>query len=372
MPLSPADDLLAHQTPETFDYVFTSDRNFYDRYYFNMHASSDELFLVTGMGQYPNLGVTDAFVSISHADTLYVVRASRELGSDRLDTTVGPFGIQVIRGLQSLRLKLDENEWGVAFDLTFEGAVRAIEEPRQTTRQFSRVTMDSSRFAQVGRYTGTLSVGGQTYPVTPDSWHGVRDHSWGIRPVGEGVPPGIGVKVQRSHGFFHNWIPAQFDDFMLKVFFEEDENGKRMIEESKKVYNLGIDKEDELMGTPRHEFTYKSGTREIEKAVIRFAHPSGREISMTHTPLRTVYLAAGSGYLPSGDWGHGMYQGALKVEGLTWDLSDPAMRKQISLLNETLCRFELSTGEVGYGMHENLCIGVYKPNGFHTPEAVAP
>jgi hypothetical protein len=372
MPLSPADDLLIHQTPETIDRVFTSDRNFYDRYYFNMHASSDEIFLVTGMGQYPNLGVTDAFVSISHRDTLYVVRASRELGSDRLDTTVGPFGIEVVKGLETLRLRLDENEWGVSFDLTFDGAVRAIEEPRQTQRQFSRVTMDSSRFAQIGRYTGTLTVGGETYSVTPDRWKGVRDHSWGIRPIGEPVPPGIGVKVQRSHGFFHNWIPMQFDDFMLKVFFEEDADGKRFIEESKKIYNLEIDKEDELMGTPRHEFTYRSGTRELEKAVIRFAHPSGREISVTHTPLRTVYLAAGSGYLPSGDWGHGMYQGELKVEGLTWDVSDPAVRKQISLLNETLCRFDLSTGEVGYGMHENLCIGIYKPYGFDTPESVAP
>jgi hypothetical protein len=372
MPLSPADDLLAHQTAETFDYVFTSDRHFYDRYYFNMHASSDELFLVAGMGQYPNLGVTDAFVSISHGDTLYVVRASRELGSDRLDTTVGPFRVEVVKGLETLRLTLDENEWGVAFDLTFDGAVRAIEEPRQTQRQFSRITMDSSRFAQIGRYTGTLTVAGQTYTVTPDRWKGVRDHSWGIRPVGESVPPGIGVKVQRSHGFFHNWMPMQFDDFMIKVFFEEDADGKRFIEESKKVYNLGIDKEDELMGTPRHEFTYRSGTRELEKAVIRFAHPSGREISVTNTPLRTVYLAAGSGYLPSADWGHGMYQGELKVEGLTWDVSDPAVRKQISLLNETLCRFDLSTGEVGYGMHENLCIGVYKPYGFETPESVAP
>ncbi len=45
MSLTPLDDLLAHQTTETFDRVFTSDRNFYDRYYFNMHSSSDELFL---------------------------------------------------------------------------------------------------------------------------------------------------------------------------------------------------------------------------------------------------------------------------------------------------------------------------------------
>ena len=33
--LTAADDYLIHQTPYTFDTVFTSDRNFYDRYFFN-------------------------------------------------------------------------------------------------------------------------------------------------------------------------------------------------------------------------------------------------------------------------------------------------------------------------------------------------
>ncbi len=46
MPISPMDEYLAHQTTDTFDYVFTSDRNFYDRYYFNCHPSNGELFLV--------------------------------------------------------------------------------------------------------------------------------------------------------------------------------------------------------------------------------------------------------------------------------------------------------------------------------------
>ena len=372
MPLGPLDDLLAHQTPETFDHVFTSDRNFYDRYYFNLHASSDALFLVCGMGQYPNLGVTDAFVSVSHGETQYVVRASRELGTNRLDTTVGPFRVEVLEGLRRLRLALDENEWGVAFDLVFEGSMAAQEEPRHHMRQLSRVTMDTSRFAQVGCYRGSLEVAGRRYAVTPDRWKGTRDHSWGIRPVGEPEPPGIRVTAQRSHGFFHNWIPMQFEDFMIKVFFEEDADGKRLIEEAVKVHNLGIDKEPEILGTPRHAFTYKSGTRELEKAVIRFAHPSGQELSVASVPLRTVYLAAGSGYLPAPDWGHGTYRGPLAVEGLTYDIGDPAVRKQYSLLNETLCRFELSTGEIGWGMHENMCLGIYRPYGFDAPDAVAP
>jgi hypothetical protein len=327
--------------------------------------------MVAGMGQYPNLGVADAFVCISHGDTQYVVRASRELGSNRLDTQVGPFRIEVLEGLQKLRLVLEPNEWGVSFDLAFEGQVPAQEEPKQIQKQFVRTTMETSRFAQVGRYSGTLTVAGQSYDVTPERWMGARDRSWGVRPVGEAQAPGIAVKMERSHGFFHNWLPMQFDDYLLKVFFDEDAEGHRMIEESVKIYNHGIDKPNEQMGTPRYEFSFIPGTREISKAVIRLAHSSGQDLTVTTTPLRTVYLMAGSGYIPTPEWTHGMYQGELKVEGLSYDMSTPEKRKPFAILNETLSRFELSTGEVGYGMHENLIVGVHKPSGFNEPGSVA-
>ena len=120
MPIGPMDEYLAHQTTETFDYVQTSDRNFYDRYYFNMHDSTGDFFMVAGMGQYLNLGVLDAFVAISVGTKQYVVRASRALGHDRLDTQVGPFRFEVLEGLQSLRLQCDKNEWGLHFDLRFD------------------------------------------------------------------------------------------------------------------------------------------------------------------------------------------------------------------------------------------------------------
>ena len=66
--LSPLDDLPIHQIAEPVRHVGTSDRNFYDRYYFNCHPCNDELFLIAGMGQYPNLSVTDAFAVVLHAD----------------------------------------------------------------------------------------------------------------------------------------------------------------------------------------------------------------------------------------------------------------------------------------------------------------
>jgi hypothetical protein len=61
--LSSMDDYPLHQIAEPIRFVGTSDRNFYDRYYFNLHASSDDLFMVMGLRQYPNLAVQDAFAS---------------------------------------------------------------------------------------------------------------------------------------------------------------------------------------------------------------------------------------------------------------------------------------------------------------------
>ncbi len=374
MSLSPMDEFMAHQTCETFDHVFTSDRNFYDRYYFNLHPSSDELFLIMGMGQYPNLGTMDAFVSVSHGDHLYVVRASRELGSNRLDTTVGPFGVELLEGLKKIRVWCEPNEWGLTFDLSFDGTVPAVEEPRTFQRQdHGRVTMDTSRYSQVGNWSGSLEVAGQSYDVTPDRWKGVRDHSWGVRSVGEPEAPGIRIKTaMQGFGFYHVWAPLQLEDYQLKLFAEEDMHGNRTVEESVKIHSFANGGAIEQMGRPEFKFHYKSGTRELESAVIEVEDPAGKLITIQATPLRTVYLAAGSGYIPRPDWVHGMYQGELKVEGLSFDMSTPQARAENGPLYETLSRFELSTGEVSYGLLENLVVGIYHPDGFDDAAAVAP
>jgi hypothetical protein len=98
MTLSPLDDFPVHQVALPIRHPATSDRNFYDRHDFNCHSGTDELMLIIGLGQYPNLGVTDAFALARHDTTNRVVRASRELGADRTDTTVGPFPRRSDRG----------------------------------------------------------------------------------------------------------------------------------------------------------------------------------------------------------------------------------------------------------------------------------
>ncbi|MGH8595619.1 MAG: hypothetical protein ACREXT_03050, partial [Gammaproteobacteria bacterium] len=64
--LGPADDYLIHQTHEPLRLVQTSDRRFYDRYFFTGHRCDDQLFFMLGMGCYPNLGVIDAFASVAY------------------------------------------------------------------------------------------------------------------------------------------------------------------------------------------------------------------------------------------------------------------------------------------------------------------
>ena len=146
-----------------------------------MHGSDDSLFMVFGMGQYPNLGVTDAFVTVAHGDHQVTVRGSRELGSDRMNTTVGPLRVEVIEGLRKLRMTCGPNEWGLSLDVTFTATTEALAEPKSITYVGRRQTQDTYRLAHVGSYEGWLQVDGTRYEVTPDRWLGACDHSWGVR-----------------------------------------------------------------------------------------------------------------------------------------------------------------------------------------------
>src|SRR5262249_52181216 len=151
--------------------------------------------------------------------------------------------------------------------------------------------------------------------------------------------------------------PLQFEDFMIKVMIGEDAYGHRHTEEAVLVWNSDRAQPDEPLGRPELDVTWIEGTREMERARLTFA--AAPERTATIPPLRTVYLSAGSGYSYDGEWGHGVYQGPLVVQGLVQPIGDPPARRDLSGLNDTLCRFELDGGEVGYGLHENMVLGAH-------------
>ena len=59
MVLTKGDDFPIHQTSEPIAYAGT-DRNFYDRYFFNGYAYEGDLFFAAAMGIYPHLNIADA------------------------------------------------------------------------------------------------------------------------------------------------------------------------------------------------------------------------------------------------------------------------------------------------------------------------
>ncbi|MFC4587884.1 hypothetical protein [Sphaerisporangium corydalis] len=350
MTLSPLDDFPIHQTSQVMRHVATSDRNFYDRYYFNCHAGSDELMLIIGVGQYPNLGVTDAFACVRTPGLHRVVRASRELGNDRMDTTVGPFRVEVIEGLKRLRVVLSDNEHGLSFDLTWEGTIPATLEPRHFIRWQERVMFDSTRMAQTGRWTGHIMVGDERIEVTPDRWQGTRDRSWGIRPVGEAEPPGIQAK--NAGTFYWLYAPMQFDDHAILCIVQEDEKGRRVLEEAVRVWPSG---EEEYLGRPEYRPEYAPGTRDVTSATITLAPPGGKPFDVHCTPILPVHLMVGTGYGLEPGWKHGMYQGPEPVvQGVTYTF--PQDQGGMWGMVDAVGRFEYE-GNVGYGLYEYWALG---------------
>jgi hypothetical protein len=353
--LTPMDDFLIHQAAETLDHPATSDRNFYDRYYFSAFSIDGSAFAAVAFGQYPNLNVTDAFANAVIGDRQSIVRASRELNGDRGDTGIGPIRVEVLDGLKRLRVRCEPNEWGLSFDLTFEARSQAYEEPRFHRRAGPRVVQDYVRFTQTGRWSGSLAVEGRSFEVGPDTWYGARDRSWGIRPVGE-QPPG-GAPVPRGT-FYWNWAPIQFDDRSLLFTVSEDQDGVRWHESTVLLPHGGT---PVRMHDIRHEWRFRPGTRVFDGGRLSFRDPDNGEHLVDVRPLGLVWHMFGGGYGPP--WRHGVYQGPLAVEGEVWDLSTEDAVRRVSGLDEVLCTFEMD-GQTGYGPFEFACFGPYRPYGF--------
>ncbi|MDI1363570.1 MAG: hypothetical protein PSX79_01655, partial [bacterium] len=184
MALTWGDDYPIHQTPEPVAYAGT-DRNFYDRYFFNGYAADgdgSDLFFAAALGIYPHLNIADAAFCVMKDGRQINLHASRWLRMERMDLQVGPIRIAVIEPLQRLKLTVEAPEQAIRAEIVFEGRAFPIEEPRFIRRNGPRTFMDYTRLTQNGRYSGWIEVDGVRTSV--DGFVGTRDRSWGVRPVG--------------------------------------------------------------------------------------------------------------------------------------------------------------------------------------------
>jgi hypothetical protein len=367
--LSPFDDYPMHQVIAPLRQPGTTDRNFYDRYYFNVHNCTEEFVMVMGLGCYPNRGVMDGFVAVRHEGMHYVVRASRALGVDRADVSVGPLSVEVVEGLKVLRLRCAEGAGDIAFDLTWTGAIPAHAEPRHDMVRDGRTIMDMSRFIQAGTWSGRITVSGRTFDIDPETWWGVRDRSWGVRPIGE--PDGGGIDAAGPPaGYMWNWAPMQFADKTIIFAAQEDSAGQRSHDQAVLVHSDPSAPPIQL-GSARHLWEFVPGTRRLAGGSLSFPDSPVEINRITVEPLVPMLLGLGTGYggevAPQAglsEWRHGMYQGDLKVEAPKWTLAELPPAALLNVVTDHIARFTTNTGETGYGMVEYLFVGPNDRYGF--------
>ncbi|WP_240344681.1 hypothetical protein [Novosphingobium sp. THN1] len=191
--LTKGDDFPLHQTPEPIAYAGT-DRNFYDRYFFNGYAPDGSGFFALALGIYPHLNVADAHFSCIRGGVQYNLHASRELNMERFDLAVGPVSIEIVEPLKVLRVRVRGE--GLAAELTFTGRAFPIEEPRFVHRIGPRTFMDYTRLTQNGHYTGWIEVDGERIDLAAGTC-GTRDRSWGCAPLARLTRSLMGMALSR-------------------------------------------------------------------------------------------------------------------------------------------------------------------------------
>jgi hypothetical protein len=350
--LTKGDDYPIHQTPHPVAYAGT-DRNFYDRYFFNGYDPAGDLYFAVALGVYPLLNVMDAAFSVVHQGVQHCVRASRALGMERMDTQVGPLAVEGIEPLKKLRVRLGENEFGLKADLTFVARCAPIEEPRFHWQVGPRTMMDYTRLTQFGVYEGWVDVAGERIEVRPDRFRGTRDRSWGIRPVGEREPMG-GVQVAPQ--FYWLWAPINFDDRMVLFDTNETADGTAW-HQSAVIAEVGG--EPEPLQDARYKLELQSGTRHARRFEIT-ASRSGRDLRIELEPVFPFFMM-GIGYTHP-EWSHGMYHGELDVGGEKFATKDVDVRVPQFIHIQAFCRARMGNQQ-GSGILEQLIIGPHEPSG---------
>jgi len=363
--LHPLDEYPVHQTPLSMAAVGTSDRNFYDRCYFNAHDRTGDVFLITGMGIYPNVGVIDGYAAVRHGDTVSAVRFSDALDDERL--RVGPYRVEVVEPLQTVRVICESDEQGLSFDLTWEGSFPALEEQPHVIRRGPKVMLQSTRFAQVGTWSGVLTLDGADRKVDPSVWLGSRDRSWGIRPVGDPDPKNR-FDEEQENGFWWLYVPLRFDDFSIIVIVQEQPDGYRILNDATRVWPDG---RVEQLGWPRADIRYRSGTRHPESATIHCSLADGTPLVVEVETLGYLPLNLGCGY-GEASWAHGQWMGRGWVERVDVDLTAPDVEPRIRFGNIDHVARATCDGAVGYGLFEHASIGRHDATGFADLLAVAP
>jgi len=365
--LNKLDDYPIHQTPEPIAHPATSDRNVYDRTWFNGYSNDGQRYFGIGMAIYPHRGVLDcAFSVVEQGGRQHAFYGSRRAPLERTEMRVGPFRIEIVEPLRRTRVVLDDNDTGIACDLTFSARTAAIQEARQTLRSGGRRLMDATRFDQFGRWSGVVRHPDGGFDVNEATWLATKDRSWGVRRVGEAETGGAPVT---SRSAFFLWAPLAWEDHVSHAIFFDGPGGEALVREGIQAPLYRTEAEipndlegtDQRMATARHRLTYHMGTRLASAAEIDLVELDGATRTIALEPLLRFQMK-GLGY-GHPQWGQGMWKGELATGGESFD---PHALDLLAPENIHVQQVVRATDgmHTGIGVLEQVVIGPYAPAGF--------
>lgn len=365
--LNQLDDFPVHQTPEPLAHPATSDRNFYDRTWFNGYAEDGSYYFGIGMATYPHRGIMDcAFSVVQPGGRQHCFYGSRRAPAERTDLSVGPFRLEVTEPLRRARVVLEDNDSGIRCDLTFSTRTAAIQEARQTLWQGTRRAMDATRFDQFGCWSGTVQHPEGRIEVRADQCRGTKDRSWGVRNVGE--PESGGAPNARS-GICFVWAPLFWDDHVSHAIFFDGPRGEALVREGivaplyadeSAIPDVGT-AQDERMATAAHRIAYHPGSRLARSAEVDLVSHAGDTRSIALEPILKFQMK-GLGY-GHPEWGQGMWKGELALGGESFDPRQLDLLAPENLHVQQVVRANDGT-RTGIGVLEQIVVGPYAPAGF--------
>ncbi len=365
--LNRLDDFPIHQTPEPIAHPATSDRNAYDRTWFNGYAEDGSYYFGIGFAVYPHRMISDcAFSVVVPGGRQHCFFASRRAPRERTDMQVGPFRIEVVAPMRQTRVILDDNESGIACDLTFTARTAPIEEARQTLWSGARRFLDLTRFDQFGHWSGTIHHPDGVITVREAQCRATKDRSWGVRPVGE---RDIGGAPITPSPVFFLWAPLIWDDHVTNAIFFDGPAGEAIVREGLQapLYPSPAatpDGEDGLLqrlATARHRIAYVPGTRLARTAEIDLVPHQGAPRTITLEPILKFQMK-GLGY-GHPQWGQGMWKGELAFGSESFDPASLDLLAPENLHVQQVVRANDGSRK-GIGVLEQVCIGPYAPAGF--------
>jgi len=365
--LTGGDEYPLHQSPEPVALV--TDRNFYDRFFYNGYSPDGRIFFAAAMGVYPALDVIDGAFCVSIDGVQHNLRASARLNGERLAMRVGPIAIRIELPLERVTLTVEPNAASpLAAELSFTGRHFPIEEPRFIRRNGTRLFMDYTRMTQNGRWTGWIAVNGVRHAIDPEVT-GTRDRSWGIRPIGkpDPQPPPQSVSGAMPQ-FFWLWTPCNFADRSVYLHTNDDRAGLPWNRRSVLWMDGGQRDEGVDFEAPEIGYEWAPGSRRIARATCRL----DERTTLTLTPValaggntRGHFYMTGLGYTHP-LWGHGMDHGEREIAYDSINLAGIADGDMANMHIQAICDAVLEqdgTTLHGRGVVEQLFIGPHAGTG---------